>query len=157
MSRDGKWVGVAAASDVLFRRLCIAIGNSAIADDARFRTNELRVANRVELDKLIESWANANDVTDIVDALQEQGVPVNQILSVEDIFQNPHVAERESLVQTELPDGRSVTMQGVVPFLSRTPGATRWAGRSLGSDTTSVLSEWFTSDELEALTSGGII
>jgi crotonobetainyl-CoA:carnitine CoA-transferase CaiB-like acyl-CoA transferase len=157
MSRDGKWVGVAAASDVLFRRLCIAIGNSAIADDARFRTNELRVANRVELDKLIESWANANDVTDIVDALQEQGVPVNQILSVEDIFQNPHVAERESLVQTELPDGRSVTMQGVVPLLSRTPGATRWAGRSLGSDTTSVLSEWFTSDELEALTSGGII
>ena len=157
LSRDRKWVGVAAASDVLFGRLCVAIGFPDLADDERFRTNELRVTNRVELDAIIESWASLNDAVDVVNALQEQGVPVNQILSAEDIFDNPHIASRESLVKTHLPDGRSVTMQGVFPRLSRTPGATRWAGRPLGSDTQSVLSEWFNSVELADLASSGVI
>lgn len=157
LSRDRKWVGVAAASDVLFGRLCVAIGLPQLAHDVRFQNNEMRVENRVELDAIIESWASLNDAAAVVNALQEQGVPVNQILSAEDIFQNAHIAARGSLVQTVLPDGRAVTMQGVFPRLSRTPGAARWAGRALGSDTQSVLSEWFSNDELADLANSGII
>jgi crotonobetainyl-CoA:carnitine CoA-transferase CaiB-like acyl-CoA transferase len=42
--------------------------------------------------------------------------------SVEDIFADPHMRARENIVQVDGPSGGRLSMPGVVPKLSRTPG-----------------------------------
>lgn len=49
---DG-WFVVGAGSQDVWRRLCAALERPELADDPRFRTNEARVRNRVELEALL--------------------------------------------------------------------------------------------------------
>ena len=55
----------------------------------------------------------------------------------------------------EMPDDvlGTVTLPGVVPSLSETPGKVRWAGREVGVDTREVLTRvaGFETDEIDAL------
>jgi crotonobetainyl-CoA:carnitine CoA-transferase CaiB-like acyl-CoA transferase len=44
-------------------------------------------------------------------------------------FADPQVVARGSIVEAD-----GVPMPGVVARLSRTPGAVRWAGRTIGAD-----------------------
>lgn len=157
LSRDQRWVGISAASDDLFRRLADAMRRPELGSDRRFATNQDRVAHRREIDRLIEDWAATLDAKQIVETLRAAQVPVNEVCSVADIFDDPHVAARRSLVTTQLSDGRPVVMQGVVPRLSRTPGEVRWAGRPLGADTRKVFGEWVTTETIDDLEQRGII
>src|SRR5690606_21515157 len=52
--QDG-FVMVGAPNDAAWRRLCVALGDQALAEDARFRTNADRIAHRDILLKLLEA------------------------------------------------------------------------------------------------------
>ena len=58
---------------------------------------------------------------------------------MEDIFADPHYRAREMLVDVEDEQLGRITVTGIVPKLSETPGAVRWAGRTNGADTGEVL------------------
>ena len=57
------------------------------------------------------------------------------------------------------PEWGKVTVTGVVPKLSATPGSIRWAGREVGADTASVLRGELGLDdeELGRLAAGGTV
>lgn len=157
LSRDNRWVGIAASGETLFRRLMRAIGREELGEDERFRDNERRIRNRAEIDAIIEEWAGARDHSEIVGVLRAAGVPVNLVYSARDVFEDQHIAERQSIVR--VPDDRfgEIAMQNVVPRLSRTPGAVRWPGRALGADNTQIYSAWFSEVELSDLATQGVI
>jgi formyl-CoA transferase len=157
LSRDGKWVGIAASGEPLFRRLAAAIGRPELVEDERFSTNERRMANRAAIDGILEAWAEARPASEIVRLLQEAAVPVNLVYSAADVFEDRHVAARQSLVPVPDGEGRPVRMQNVTPRLSRTPGRLRWAGRSVGADNARIYGAWLTPDEQEALRRDGVI
>lgn len=157
LSKDKHWVGIAAASDKLFGQLAAAIGQPGLATDDRFLTNAARVAHRSKLDEILERWAAEHEAEEIVSLLQARGVPVNLVYSVAEIFKDPHVAERSSLVPVPGEDGKPIMMQAVVPRLSRTPGLAQWAGRHQGSDTATVFSEWLDAETIETLSRAGVI
>ena len=62
-------------------------------------------------------------------------------------------------MQVPDPDLGSLTVPGVVPRLSATPGAVRWAGRHIGADTRQVLTSLggYTPDEVDALAAQGVV
>lgn len=157
LSRDSRWVGIAASGDTLFRRLMRAIGRPDLGEDERFLDNERRIRNRVEIDGIIEEWAAARDASEIVEVLRASGVPVNLVYSAEDVFADLHIQERESIVRVADSSGIVTAMQNVVPKLSRTPGGVRWPGRSLGEDNDRIYGTWFDSDELTELAAEGVI
>ncbi len=71
--------------------LCKAMGREDLIADARFKTNELRVANQKELIALIEGWLQSfpTDAAAIA-ALQAVRVPVAPILTVAQAVAHPH-------------------------------------------------------------------
>jgi CoA:oxalate CoA-transferase len=71
--------------------LCKAMGREVLITDARFKTNELRVANQKELIALIEGWLQGfpTDAAAIA-ALQAVRVPVAPILTVAQAVAHPH-------------------------------------------------------------------
>ena len=73
------------------------------------------------------------DYQELVEICTREGVPVDLIYSIEDIFGDEHYAAREDIV--EVPDDTFGTMKmpAVHPVLSSTPGKIEWAGPKLGS------------------------
>jgi len=92
--------------------------------------------------------------------LDDNGVPVSPIHSIADIFEDPQYKARENLVQVEHPVLGRVTMPGIIPKFSSTPGAIRWPGpATIGQHNDEVyLGELgFTQEELEALKAEDVI
>jgi formyl-CoA transferase len=77
---------------------------------------------------------------------------------VADIASDPHYRAREMLRDVQLDDGSSLTLPGIVPKLSATPGSHRRNAPTLGQDTGEVLREiGLTEAQIAALRERGIV
>lgn len=156
---DGSYVCIAAAGDVLFPRLCRAIGRADLPDDERFATLEARAANGDAINEIVASWCRERTVEEIEAILVAHQVPVSRVYSVDEIASDPQVVARSSIVTVEDPVLGPVRQQAPVPRLDRTPLEVRSGAPRLGEHTDEVLSELLglSPDEIEALRARGVI
>jgi len=158
-TRDGRYIILAAAADPVFKRLMETMGRPELADDPRYADGVARADNQVAVDAEVAAWTATLDLVDVEAALDAAKVPAARIYSVEDIFADPHYKARDMLVDVEDDVLGPVTVTGIVPKLSRTPGTIRWAGRDIGADTEDVIADELNLDptEIERLASEGTI
>ena len=78
-------------------------------------------------------------VAQVLDALDAAQVPAGRIYTVADIAADPHYQARGMLQTVALPGGQTLTVPGIVPLLSRTPGGQHHGAPALGQDTADVL------------------
>ena len=158
-ARDGLYVQVTAGNDRIFRRLAEVMGRPELAEDGRFATHADRWRHVDALDGIIGAWAAGIDSGELEGRLNEAGVPSARIYTMAEIYEDPHFAARDMLVDAPSSELGAVTLAGVVPRLSATPGGVRWAGRKPGQDTRAVLRELCGLDdaELSRLEAEGII
>jgi formyl-CoA transferase len=85
-------------------------------------------------------------------------VPASRIFSVADMFADPQFLAREMIAKATMPDGRKLSIPGVVPKLSATPGATDWLGPPLGADNDRVFGELgYTPEQIELFRKNSVI
>ncbi|MDC6127750.1 MULTISPECIES: CaiB/BaiF CoA transferase family protein [Burkholderia] len=138
-TEDGAFVVIAGNSDPIFRRLMQVIGRPELAEDPALAHNDGRVRQNAMLDAAIGAWTSHHSIDEVLAALERAEVPAGRIYSVADIVGDPHYQAREMLIPATLPGGAAVTMPGIVPKLSDTPGAVNWQGPALGEHTADVL------------------
>jgi crotonobetainyl-CoA:carnitine CoA-transferase CaiB-like acyl-CoA transferase len=138
---DGRHVHITAASPAIFRRLLAVMGRPELEQDPRFATAPSRSANEDALDAAISAWTQTLPAAGIEARLIAADVPAARIYSVADAFADPQYAARAMLVELPDADLGTVTVTGVVPKLSGSPGRVDWAGRRVGEDTRAVLAE----------------
>lgn len=126
--------------DSIFKRLMIAIGRDDLATDAELAGNPGRVKRVAEIDAAIGAWTGSRSVARVVDVLNAASVPVGRIYTAQDIAEDPHYRARDMILPVTTHDGLTVEVPGIVPKLSRTPGAITRRGPMLGEDTDAVLS-----------------
>ena len=155
--KDG-WVLVAGNGDSIFKRLMTAIGRQDLADAPDLASNAGRVARVAEIDTAIGKWTFQSSVQEVMDALGAARVPAGKVYTAKDICEDPHYQAREMLLTQETRDGYSVTVPGVVPKMSGTPGGVRSSAPGLGDDTDAVLAEaGLTVEQITLLRSKGVI
>jgi formyl-CoA transferase len=156
--QDGAYALIAGNGDSIFRRLMILIGREDLANDPSLADNAGRVARVAEIDEVISAWTAQRSVNDALAALDSVSVPAGRIYSVADIASDPHYRAREMLLDVQLDDGSSLTLPGIVPKLSATPGSHRRNAPTLGQDTGEVLREiGLTEAQIAALRERGIV
>ena len=126
-SRDGKWVVIAANADNVFRRLCEAMGQPALAEDERFATHLARGDHQEELEGVVAEWAGSHDADEIDRILNEAGVICGPIYTIADIFEDEHFRARGMLLEHVDPEFGPYIGPGIVPKFSETPGEVRWS------------------------------
>lgn len=151
---------IAANQDTVFARLCEAIGQPALKDDAAYKTHVARGKNQKALDDLISFWTATRTIDEIERTMIENGVPAGKVYRAADMLTDPHYKARASL--TEVPSDKwpGLMQQNIFPKLSATPGHIRWAGPTeLGSHTEEVLTEILdlTPDQIAKLRASGIV
>ncbi len=159
LAEDGTYVLIAANSQAVYRRLCDAMGRPELIDDPRFATIRARWKNVEALDTIIGDWVGSQDAKHVESVLEVGGVPVSRVYTLPDIFEDAHYRAREMLVSVAHEKLGAVMLQGIVPKLSATPGAIRWAGPEAGADTRSVLADLLDLDAttLDVLQASGVI
>jgi crotonobetainyl-CoA:carnitine CoA-transferase CaiB-like acyl-CoA transferase len=156
--RDGRWLSISASMQSMAARLYAAVGVPEMIDDPRFATNSARLANPDAAEKPVRDFIAARDLADCLAIFEAAEVTAAPIYDIDQFVADPHVKEREILV--ELPDAElgSVTMHNVIPRLSDTPGALRRPAPKPGEHSAEILARvGVNADEFAQLRSQGTV
>jgi crotonobetainyl-CoA:carnitine CoA-transferase CaiB-like acyl-CoA transferase len=156
---DGRWIVFTAPAQHLFERLCTMLGEPELPRDPRFATAGERPRHIPLILDMVEQWFAARPADKAIEALLTHDIPHSPIMSMADIFADPHYRARGMIVDVPADGLGSLPQPGVVPKLSRTPGRINHAGRSLGHDTDEILSGLLglTAPEIAALRTEGVV
>ena len=127
--------------------------------DVRFTANKDRVANRLQINKFLESRFLAKTTDEWLVCLEGTGCPMGPINNIEQTFNHPQVKARGNVVPMNHPTvGPIKTVRYAVGF-SRTPAAISAPPPVLGNDTREVLLNTLgmTAGEIEDLRKDGVI
>jgi formyl-CoA transferase len=158
LCKDGGYALIAGNGDSIFRRLMALIGREDLGADAALADNAGRVARVAEIDAAIGVWTAQRSVAEVLDALEGASVPAGKIYRVDDIASDPHYAARGMVQEIAMDDGTALSIPGIVPKLSATPGTHRRNAPTIGADSDAVLREiGLTATQIDALKQRGIV
>ena len=140
-AKDGKWLAIACSSDVMFARLADMMGKPDLAAPDKYGIVGKRLENFDAVDTLVGDYIKGFSRDEFIARCVEFEVPAAPVNTIADIFADPHFQARGTLVQVPDVSGNPVTMPGVVPRLSESPGSVTSAGPLLGDATERVLGE----------------
>ncbi|MDO8370665.1 CaiB/BaiF CoA-transferase family protein [Polaromonas sp. YR568] len=156
--KDDSYALIAGNGDSIFKRLMTVIGREDLGADPSLSDNAGRVARVAEIDEAIGQWAAQRTVDDVLALLDQASVPAGRIYTVADIAADPHYRARGMLDERRMDDGSRLTLPGIVPKLSATPGSHRRNAPAIGQDSDAVLKELGLSPEqIRGLKEKGIV
>ena len=155
---DGDFI-LTVGNDGQFRKFAEVAGQPQWANDPRFATNKLRVANRAELIPLIRQATVFKTTAEWVSQLEAAGVPCGPINDLAQMFQDPQVLARGLAVSMPHALAGAVPQVASPIRLSETPVEYRRAPPLLGEHTEAVLGDvlGLGADALERLRSSGVL
>jgi succinyl-CoA:(S)-malate CoA-transferase subunit B len=157
-ARDGRWVAIACTNDRMFERLAVAMGRPELA--AEFPTMTSRLQRRTELDAIVQTWIGGAEAREVLARLDAAEVPCGPVASVRDLFADPHVRARDNIVEVPSPLGGVLSMVGIVPRLTASPGQIDSVGPvEVGAHNEEIYCGrlGLTRDDLRALAARGVV
>lgn len=139
---DGRWVVLSAGTQQIANRIFAAIGHEEFADDPRYATAQARREHDDELDALVAEWMSRHSLDEVLAEFGRRQAPIAPVYDTAQIIADPHYQARQSIITVPDADLGEVTMQNVVPPMSRTPGRIRHTGRNTVGADMSAINDW---------------
>ena len=158
LCNDGGYALIAGNGDSIYKRLMKTIDRGDLGNDPTLKDNAGRVARIEVIDHAIGQWTAQRSVTEVLAALEAASVPAGRIYTIADIATDPHYQARGMLQSVQMSDGSLLTVPGIVPKLSATPGSQNRPAPELGQDTDEVLRGiGLSAAQIQALKDKGIV
>ncbi len=157
-TKDG-YIALNVPDDLIWGRLCKAIGREDLIDDPRSSNGTVRASNSRFLQPIIEGWLAALTRDEAVSTLNEAGVPTGPVHTAEDIFADPQVEARQMLLTISDPEVGDYKFARTPPRLSTVPAPPTVPAPKLGQHTRSILESLlgYSSREVDELVGAGVI
>jgi CoA:oxalate CoA-transferase len=140
-TKDGHLI-IAAGNDALFLKLCQALERGDLAEDARYKTNDLRNTNNRALAAEIEKELATATTADWQARLEKAGIPCGPVNDVAQALAHPQTAARNMLVEADDAVAGKVKVAGNPLKISGFPDpATRPGAPELDADRAAILKE----------------
>ncbi len=155
-TRDGRWLALPASTDQMWRRLVKVMGVDELAG---YTDMAQRVAHRQEIESRVHDFVASYDLDPLMEILVDAGIAAGPVNSAEQIFADPHIRARGSVVEFPDGSGRRRRMQSPAGVFSGFAGSLRSPAPALGEHTDAVLADLagLTADEIRALHAKGVI
>ncbi len=155
---DGRYVFTGALLDAHWVKLCELMDRPDLAYAPGYKEGAERLDNRKVIDDLVAAWCTLQQSTELADALQAAGLPATVVNEYGELATEPHVLERDMLIETELSDGVKAPLTGPAAKFSRTPTTIRRPAPGLGQHTEEILATvGVSSERCEQLRLAGIV
>lgn len=159
-TKDG-FIIMAANNDAQFVKFCELVGREDLLKDQRFSTNADRVRNREIVVPVVAGILRQKPSAFWVEELPKIAVTCGPINTLDQVFADPHVLEREMMISMPHPKagGASVNLIGSPIAMSKTPVNYQLPPPVLGEHTDQVLEEilGLNDTERESLRDQGVI
>jgi crotonobetainyl-CoA:carnitine CoA-transferase CaiB-like acyl-CoA transferase len=132
LTKDDEYVVFTVSGDKLFEQFAKAIGREDLLQSEKYSKAKGRMENLEEINQIAADWARAHTIDECMAALGDE-VPNCKVYTAADIVKDPQFAFREALIKVPTKKFGELTMQGITPKMSGTPGKVEWAGPELGS------------------------
>ena len=144
-------INVATTGQVIWERLCRAIGAEDLIAHSDYASAAARLRNRDALNAEIDRRLIADTSDAWIEKLNKAGVPCGPIYAIDKVFADPQVRHLQVAQQVD-GAGKELAMVGQPFALSRTPSRLAAAPPGRGEHTDEVLSEFgFSSQEIDML------
>ncbi len=155
---DGRWIAVAVLGEDDWKRFCKAIGQPALAADARYDTVVKRYENREVLIGHLERHFRTKPLSHWFDSLDAADIVCGPILTTAEALENPQLLLNGMIQHVDHPRAGRIKVLGVPVSLSETPGAITLPPPTLGQHTDEVLRDaGIGQEEIAALRRKGIV
>jgi len=155
---DGKWFILGVGSDNTWRKFCEVAGLDVLAGDARFNTNADRVENYDALMPHVRAVIAQRPAHEWLELLRLADVPVGKINTVSEALADPHLLERNFIVELEHPSLGPFRSLATPIHMSMTPLRYEQHPPMLGEHTHQVLeSLGYTATHIQQLQAAGVI
>jgi crotonobetainyl-CoA:carnitine CoA-transferase CaiB-like acyl-CoA transferase len=167
------YVVIGGNGDTIYNRLMHAISRSDLTGPA-YERNQHRVINQTIIEDAISAWTKERTVDQVIERMNEAGVPVGRVVSVKEVVENEQFIARGAVRDVWVDassggkngekkgggkGGWNVKMQGTFPVIDGVSSRPKWAGPDLGLHTDEILMNELGMgvEELDKLRAGGII
>lgn len=137
------YIVIGANGDTIYNRLMQVIKRSDLTGPS-YQQNHHRVERQVEIEKAISDWTRQHTVEEVIDVMNQVGVPVGRVVTVKEVIEGEQINARGAVRDVwvngeEGREGWNVKMQGTFPVLDGVDPQPKWAGPDLGFHTDEVL------------------
>ncbi|ETX04908.1 MAG: hypothetical protein ETSY2_26090, partial [Candidatus Entotheonella gemina] len=99
---DG-WMAIFCATDAHWPLLCNLMGHEELLADDRFANTVGRSQSMEEIDAIVGNWSQQFTRNDLTDKLIEAGVPCGPVLTLDEVADDPHLKQRQMIVDLDHP------------------------------------------------------
>ena len=151
-------VAVAPSTDAIVAKFMAVIGLAPLLQEPRFADVARRLANRAELNRLIDAAMAEEPQAVWIERLNAAGVPCGKVQSLTEALADPQTAAQEMVLRVEHPGHGTVGMTGFPMKFSRTPLRVRHPAPDLGQHTAEILAAaGISAAEIAELAAEGVI
>ena len=152
------YVFVMAVNPRMWAAVCRTIGKPELLEDGRFSSAAARQQNGAELTAEIAAWTRTKTKKEAMTELAEAGVCASQIYETSDLFDDPHLVERDFIHDLAHPEHGDIRLLGWPARMSASSVAIEPAPL-LGQHTDNVLEEdlGLTAEQIASLRDRGAI
>jgi crotonobetainyl-CoA:carnitine CoA-transferase CaiB-like acyl-CoA transferase len=158
---ENGFVAICAPTEAFAQSVFNAIDRPELARDPRFATRDQRVAHVDALNGCIEAFTRQRRTSEVLDRLQQFGVPAAEVRSPEEAVRDPRVRARGETVRLTHPghDQPEVIGMGLPITFSAAANQSDHPAPALGEHNDRIYREWlgYSAERLAALKSAGVI
>ena len=141
LTGDDRWVAIACTTDKIFTRLAVIMGEPEVAGEGKYGTFKKRWDNREEVDAWVTVWTRGQTRDEVLAACADGEVPAGPVYAIDEIFEDPHYAARENMIEMTDPRIGSLKIPNAMPRMSLTPAQINTLGPSLGAHNAEIYGE----------------
>jgi crotonobetainyl-CoA:carnitine CoA-transferase CaiB-like acyl-CoA transferase len=147
-----------APTPMMWKRFCKAIGREDLIDHPDYATPKARRSRRDALNEMIGEITKGMTTGELVDRLNEAGIPCGPIYSIDQTFADPQVRHLGIAQSVESPALGSINLVGQPFTLSRTPSRLISGAPEFGEHTDAILAELgYSADDISRLRQAGTV
>lgn len=134
-------INIAAAGDVIYARVCHALGFPELIEDPLFKTGPARSKHRAALNARIAAVTVTDSSANWVQRLNDAEIPCGPIYSMDEVFADEQVQHLGVAQAVDHPELGRIELVGQAARLSRTPAKLETATPAHGEHTDAILTE----------------
>lgn len=131
-TKDDRWLAITCSSDKMFERLAAMIGDPKLLDPF-YLTIANRLKKRDIVTAVVVNWVASFEASEVRAICDTHEVPCSPLLSVADIFDDPHYQARGDLLSMQDDINGAVVVPAPFPRMSETPPHIDHLGLPLGA------------------------